>query len=323
EQSANGSLSSRQRSSLQSEYAQLLQEFARTASTTTFNSQSLALADRGGLSRLNIQSGINGSANSILSTALLDTGSLSGTIGLTHIPTDDSATLTAFSAFAATNPTAEQILERYSVIHHVSLEGAPAGEDMFLVFFRDPEANFMIAKGLVREGAGNTYAEAEFEGEKTTNDSIGFDFDQNGVITAGTAQQTLTIFDTSPSFHGNITLDYRALRLLQGDTSAIDFTGLENASRARVALDVVTARIGDLASQRGQIGATSSRIQASLAVTNAAKENTAAALSRVRDVDVAMESSQLISQTLLKQAAISVLAQANQQPQLAISLLRA
>ncbi|MEO6708452.1 MAG: flagellin, partial [Planctomycetota bacterium] len=52
-----------------------------------------------------------------------------------------------------------------------------------------------------------------------------------------------------------------------------------------------------------------------------ARENLAAAESRIRDVDVAMETADLTSNSILQQAAVSVLSQANTQPQLALSLL--
>jgi len=50
-------------------------------------------------------------------------------------------------------------------------------------------------------------------------------------------------------------------------------------------------------------------------------ENTSAAESRIRDVDVAWETADLTRNSILQQAATSVLAQANTQPQLALSLL--
>ena len=51
------------------------------------------------------------------------------------------------------------------------------------------------------------------------------------------------------------------------------------------------------------------------------RENLSAAESRIRDVDVAFETADLTRHTILQQAATSILAQANVQPQLALSLL--
>jgi flagellin len=53
-----------------------------------------------------------------------------------------------------------------------------------------------------------------------------------------------------------------------------------------------------------------------------ARENLAAAESRIRDVDVAEETADLTRNSILQQAAVSVLAQANVQPQLALTLLQ-
>ena len=52
-----------------------------------------------------------------------------------------------------------------------------------------------------------------------------------------------------------------------------------------------------------------------------ARENFAAAESRIRDVDVAAEAAELTRLNILQQAGAAVLAQANQQPSLALSLL--
>ena len=65
-----------------------------------------------------------------------------------------------------------------------------------------------------------------------------------------------------------------------------------------------------------------SRLNISINNLQVARENFAAAESRIRDVDVAFEAAELTRLNILQQAATSVLAQANQQPSLALSLLR-
>ena len=62
-------------------------------------------------------------------------------------------------------------------------------------------------------------------------------------------------------------------------------------------------------------------MQSSLRSIFATRENLSAAESRIRDVDVAEETAHLTKNSILQQAATSVLAQANSQPQLALSLL--
>ena len=69
------------------------------------------------------------------------------------------------------------------------------------------------------------------------------------------------------------------------------------------------------------MGAFQNRLQSTLASIQNSTENLSAAESRIRDVDVAFETADLTRNTILQQAATSVLAQANLQPQLALSLL--
>ena len=96
---------------------------------------------------------------------------------------------------------------------------------------------------------------------------------------------------------------------------------LSTMAGARQALPVFDSKIQQLASQRGQIGAFHSRINVAVNTLQSTSENYAAAESRIRDADIASESANLVRLNILQQAAAAVLAQANQQPALAISLL--
>ena len=69
------------------------------------------------------------------------------------------------------------------------------------------------------------------------------------------------------------------------------------------------------------LGAQQNRLDSTLRSLASVRENTSAAESRIRDVDVAFETADLTRNSILQQAATSVLAQANAQPQLALSLL--
>jgi flagellin len=93
-------------------------------------------------------------------------------------------------------------------------------------------------------------------------------------------------------------------------------------SASRLALDAVNSAISSLASTRGVLGATEARLRVGINNLSVARENFASAESRIRDVDVAAEAAELTRLNILQQAGASVLAQANQQPSLALSLLR-
>jgi flagellin len=72
---------------------------------------------------------------------------------------------------------------------------------------------------------------------------------------------------------------------------------------------------------RANFGAMQNRLQSTIANLMVANENLSAANSRIRDTDIAAESAELTRNSILKQAGISVLGQANQAQQMALKLL--
>jgi flagellin len=118
-----------------------------------------------------------------------------------------------------------------------------------------------------------------------------------------------------------------ALGLASPNNSSLSYSitmaGMSDAqASARSALDAVNCAIQSLASQRGTLGATESRLNVAINNLIVARENFASAESRIRDTDVASEAAELTRLGILQQAGSAVLAQANQQPNLALSLLR-
>jgi len=97
---------------------------------------------------------------------------------------------------------------------------------------------------------------------------------------------------------------------------------ITGASASRYALDAVNRAIGSLTFLRGSLGSGESRLRLAIANLSSTRENFAAAEGRIRDADVASDSAELTRLNILQQAGASVLAQANQVPQLALSLLR-
>ncbi len=88
------------------------------------------------------------------------------------------------------------------------------------------------------------------------------------------------------------------------------------------ALSTISTAIDSVSSLRGRFGALQNRLQSTIANIGIANESLSAAESRIRDVDVAYETAQLTRNSIMQQAAIAVLAQANAQPQVALSLLQ-
>ena len=117
-----------------------------------------------------------------------------------------------------------------------------------------------------------------------------------------------------------------ALGLASANTSNLSFSIsgssiADGQSSSRLTLDAVNSAISSLASTRGVLGAAESRLRVAINNLSVARENFAAAESRIRDVDVASEAAELTRLGILQQAGAAILAQANQQPGLALSLL--
>lgn len=162
------------------------------------------------------------------------------------------------------------------------------------------------------DGAGSfgTAASYATEGRVSYAMSLG-DLNGDGVLDVVTAG----IGDSS---NGSATV--RLGKSVSGVAPLLEFS-LETMADARQALPVFQKKLEQLAEQRGEIGAGMSRIGVATNVLQVASENFKAAESRIRDTDVASDAAELTRLGILQQSAAAVLAQANQQPALAIQLL--
>ena len=97
---------------------------------------------------------------------------------------------------------------------------------------------------------------------------------------------------------------------------------LSTATGAQQSLAIIDSAISTVASRRGDLGAVQNRLYSTINNLSASHENLSAANSRIRDADVAMESAAFTRGQILMQSGIAVLAQANQLPAMAISLLQ-
>ncbi len=103
-------------------------------------------------------------------------------------------------------------------------------------------------------------------------------------------------------------------------TATTTLSGLAATSQA--SLDTIDAALSKVSTARARFGAVQNRLTITSANIDSARVNLSAADSRIRDVDVAEETSQLSRTQVLSQAGSAILAQANQAPQLALGLLR-
>ncbi len=115
--------------------------------------------------------------------------------------------------------------------------------------------------------------------------------------------------------------DMHADQLGSGSGEMISDLDISSVSGAQSALGAIDDAISDISSNRASLGAVQNRLNVTIANLGSARENLAAANSRIRDVDVAAETANMTRNNILMQAGVAVLAQANQMPSLALSLL--
>lgn len=103
-----------------------------------------------------------------------------------------------------------------------------------------------------------------------------------------------------------------------GDPDGID---ISDAAKAQKVLSAADAMISVVDDKRAELGAVQNRLDSTIRNQSNISENVSAARSRIRDADFATETANMTKQNILQQAASSILAQANQRPQSALSLL--
>ena len=152
----------------------------------------------------------------------------------------------------------------------------------------------------------------------------GFSFTVSGLAGsfAGTAAGFYTMTtDTSGDYM--VKLDTSGNPLLDATKTWDDIDDISGstAENAQFAMANIDQMIKAVDSKRAELGAVQNRLDSTVRNQSNVSENLSAARSRIRDADFAAETANMTQQNILQQAASSVLAQANQRPQSALSLL--
>ncbi len=99
----------------------------------------------------------------------------------------------------------------------------------------------------------------------------------------------------------------------------VDILTKENAQNVLEQMDAAIVQVNEL---RAKIGSSQNRLQTTLNSQGIYRENLLSAKSRIRDADMAVETTELTKETILRNAGVSVLMQANETPRLALKLLQ-
>jgi flagellin len=171
-------------------------------------------------------------------------------------------------------------------------------------------------------GTDRGYLDTEFTALKEEMARIQGSSKFNGKDLVATAGSTITFqVGLNNTASDQITLTFGGLALTTLLAASTNVAGTE-ATSALNSIARIDGAIGIISTERAKYGAAMNRLDVTVSSIQTMRVNLSAANSRIRDVDVAEETSQLSRNQVLSQAGVSVLAQANQIPQMAMGLLQ-
>ncbi|WP_412503585.1 flagellin [Shewanella indica] len=295
-QSANGSNSAEDRAAMQKEITSLQEELTRISDTTAFGGQKLL---NGSYRTQAFQVGAN--ANETISVTLGDVGA--DAIGKSG--KEVTGTFAAANVTGLIGKTGNEALE-------FGYTDADGKTKTLTVDF----TNVSDIDGLA--SAINT-ALAD-TGVSVVKDTDGTGLKYSGVMENGST--ALTVSKATKGDSSDIKADVD-VTVGEDDSgfSAIEGVDISTADGAQSAVSVIDAAIAGIDSQRADLGAVQNRLSFTINNLNNISTNVSDARSRIQDVDFAKETAQMTKQQILSQTSSAMLAQANQLPQVALSLL--
>lgn len=170
-------------------------------------------------------------------------------------------------------------------------------------------------------------------GNNTSNisfDKLGFSFTANSSLAndsfGGAADDKITINNAAAKFqvgaNANQTIDISIRNMRADGVLAVSTNDILTQDKAQLSTTALDNAIKEVSTERANLGSVQNRLEHTIANVNTASENLSASESRIRDVDMAKEMMNFSKNNILSQAAQAMLAQANQQPQGVLQLLR-
>ncbi|GFZ30978.1 flagellin [Clostridium zeae] len=321
-QSSNDTSTNDDRTAIQSEMGQLENEIDRIGNTTQFNTKNLLDGSMG--------KAVNASVANVNTSAVLKTGAavpiaaMTVTLGTLEdsngnnlgIQAGDSLTLsyvkngTTVTTSLAGNVAATTALSDVSSL--LGADGALTISGGALVATAATAGVAGAIEGLtitVKDASGNTRTAA-------TNGLSSFKETTSAADVRADGSATLQI---GANTNQNLTIDINDMR-----SAALGVAGLQvnTQTQANVAIKVIDNATQKVSAERAKLGAYQNRLEHTINNLGTSSENLTSAESRIRDVDMAKEMSNFSKNNILSQAAQAMLAQANQQPQQVLQLLR-
>ena len=289
-QAASGTNSSSDKQNLQLEADALLSEIDRVAFSTTYNGMSIL---DGSQETLNVQVGVNDADTIQIGMQSLRGVSLGvgGRLGVVDYAWQDNA---------GTDNDASDDKTMFGILGELEFyEDIEVGDTVSVDGF---EYEVLFSRELAPENTEipDWHTDAEIE----------------AMLAQGLEQQVLVLGDLGLDLQSK----YGEWRPIEGQTVYLKTVDL--ISDAGRALTKISSAIDNVSSFRAKYGALQNRLGYVVSNLMNVAENTTAAQSRIRDADYAVEAARLAKAQVLQQTGIAMLAQANAQPRMILSLIR-
>ncbi len=305
-QSSNDTNTDNDRAEIQKEINQLTDEIDRIATTTEFNTKTLMTGNLKGVSGAvdatdsavasNAAIGLSVTA---IATATSGTLSVSDTIRIRYVSYDAATSVATFSAASALNSS-------------LKLVGVAAGGTGYSTGNIIMSLNGSLADGV-------TAAAFDFT-KMAVGDTITMNFvAKEAAVTTDNSLRLQVGANTAQE----ITLGLKDMRAAAiGVKTAATYMDVSTQFGAEASITRIDSAIQKVSAERSKMGAVQNRLEHTVNNLTTASENISSAESRIRDVDMAKEMMNYQKTSILQQAATSMLAQANQQPQNVLKLLQ-
>ncbi|SHF35025.1 flagellin [Desulforamulus putei] len=304
-QSSNDTNTDADRKAIQDEVNQLANEIDRIANTTEFNTKKLlngdvvgVNAEKKGTYSIQANSAAALSAATGAATNIADKCIVNGAITITRL-TEAAATVGAYEF-------------RDSLGNKI---------DASKVTVSTTNGTFDFATGIIASGAAVKFKVDDLTKFKS-GDSFTIILNKHVAESTDTTKAITTQIGANSGQTMQIGINDMRAEALGIKDSTGKIINVSDKYAANAAVSTINNAIEKVSTERSKLGAIQNRLEHTINNLGTASENLSASESRIRDVDMAKEMMEFTKMNILSQAAQAMLAQANQQPQGVLQLLR-
>lgn len=335
-QSANDTNTASDREQIQKEVDQLAQEVGRIGNTTEFNTQKLLDGSFSGTFHI----GANENQNLTLDISDMRSFDLgitgkaelinSGTYTAAAVTVGDTLTdgkysvVTNGATYELKNSSGTVVAKSGDGLNYTTQAADGSAGDDTLVFTQAVTSGTVT---VATDAAGTTTYEGTAQFTNTGLEAGNYTYDSANKTLVDNNGTIVAVSTDGITFTGNVdgastTVFSATVALTNGDAVNVGGINVSDKSSANSAITTINNALETVSTQRSKLGAYQNRLEHTIANLGTSSENLSSAESRIRDVDMAKEMSTYSKNNILSQAAQAMLAQANQQPQQVLSLLR-